>query len=75
MLEQVISFLSEYCRIEKDMIGYDSTLAVDLGLNSFELVEMSCQLEERFNLEISEDDLILFRKVGDISDYLTEHLT
>jgi acyl carrier protein len=48
-------------------------LAVDLGLTSFDIVEMSCRLEESFNLEIPDEDMISFRKVGDISDYLTEH--
>jgi acyl carrier protein len=73
MLEQVISFLSEYSGMDRKDITYDSILAVDLGLTSFDIVEMSCRLEESFNLEIPDEDMISFRKVGDISDYLTEH--
>lgn len=75
MLDQVILFLSEYSKIDKKEITYDSTLAVDLDLNSFDIVQMSSELEEKYNLEIPVDDLILFRTVGDVSNYITDHLS
>jgi acyl carrier protein len=66
MLDEVMDFLSEYKGINRDMITSESHLIVDLGLTSFDIVEMCCELEERFHVQISEDDLTSIKKVYDI---------
>lgn len=73
MLEKLAMFLSTYNRINKEDITYEKNLSVDLGLTSFDLVEMSCQLEEEFDVEIPMEDFMKFVTVGDIVEYLNEH--
>ena len=44
----------------------------DLGINSLELADLVYECEEKFNIEIADDDLHNFNTVGDIVRYLEE---
>lgn len=69
MLNNVINFLSEYNNIDKNTITGESKLILDLGLSSFELIEICCQIEEEFNIRISDENLAKIVTVNDILTY------
>lgn len=54
------------------VIREDTDLITDLGLNSFELVEVMYGVEEMFNIEIPDRTITSFRKVRDVLDYFGE---
>ena len=61
----VIDFIRDYFSLHDMKITGDSRLKLDLGLSSFELLEMCCSMEEEFKLEVSEENL---KKVVTIND-------
>ena len=70
MFENFKQFLVDDLRINADDITMEAELAADLGINSLELADLVYTCEEKFNVEISDDDLHTFKTVGDVVRYL-----
>lgn len=67
MFEQVKELLQNYTT---EPITENSMLAADLGFTSFDLVEIVCAFEDRFDIEIPDRDIPKFTTVRDIVEYL-----
>ena len=50
----------------------EAELVNDLGINSLELADLVLLCEERFGIEISDDDVRSFLTVQDVTDYLDQ---
>ena len=70
MLEKVKELLVEELQVNPDDVTMDADLSKDLGINSIELADLIMLCEEKFNIEISEDDSNNFNTVGDVVNYL-----
>ena len=73
MFENVKQFLVEELRVNPDDVKPGAELVGDLGINSLELAELILACEERFNVQIDDEDLHRFTTVGDIVAYLEEN--
>ena len=73
MFENVRDFLVEELRKKPENITLEAELVGDLGINSLELAELILACEERFNVQIDDEDLHRFTTVGDIVAYLEEN--
>lgn len=73
MLDQVRNILSEYTEVS--LIMPESVLTTDLDLSSFDLAAIVTEFEEVFGIEISDRDMERFICVGDILEYLQEHIS
>ena len=72
MFATVRDTISEVCMIDKDLINESSELVSDLGLNSFEMINLIIAFEEKLSIEIDDDELPEFETVGDVVAYLEE---
>ena len=72
MFEQVKTILVEDLRVNEDEIKPEAELIADLGINSLELADMILLCEERFGIEINDDDIHKFITVGDVVNYLED---
>ena len=70
MFENIKQFLVDECRVEADKVTMDAKLTGDLGVNSLELADLVYLCEEKFNIEIDDEELHNFSTVGDIVRYL-----
>ena len=70
MFENIKQFLVDECRVEADKVTMDAKLTGDLGVNSLELADLVYLCEEKFNIEIDDEELHNFNTVGDIVRYL-----
>ena len=70
MFENIKQFLVDECRVDADKITMDAKLTGDLGVNSLELADLVYLCEEKFNIEIDDEELHNFVTVGDIVTYL-----
>ena len=70
MLEKVKELLVEELQINADDITMDAELSKDLNINSIELADLIMLCEEKFGIEINEDDTTKFITVGDVVNYL-----
>ena len=73
MFEQIKELLVEELKVNPDEVTPEAELVNDLGINSLELADLALLCEERYDLEIGEDDLGKFVTVGDVADYLAKN--
>ena len=72
MFEKVKTILVDELSVDESEITLEAELVNDLGINSLELADLVLLCEERFNLEISDENIHKFITVGDIVNYLEE---
>ncbi len=72
MFETVKELLVEDLQVNPDDITMDAELINDLGINSLELADMILLCEEKFDIEVKDDDIHKFITVRDVVDYLKE---
>ena len=70
MYEKFVELLVEELQIDRDEITMEAELANDLGINSIELADLVMLCEDRFGIEINDDDIRGFTTVGDVVKYL-----
>lgn len=70
MFEKVKSLLVEELQIDEEDITLDAELSADLGINSIELADLVMLCEDKFGIEIKDEDLHKFVTVGDVVKYL-----
>jgi len=73
MIEKLQEIINHYTTEKNVIIKEDMVLLTDLGLNSLELVEMVCEVEEKFNVEIPDRVISSFKTIKDLLDYLASH--
>ena len=72
MFEKIKAILMEDLQVSAADITEEAELIADLGINSLELADLILMCEEKFGIEIKDDDIHKFITVGDIVNYLSE---
>ncbi|MCR4906054.1 MAG: acyl carrier protein [Clostridiales bacterium] len=70
MFETVKNLLVTELSVNEDDITEEAELVSDLGINSLELADLVLICEEKFGIEIADDDVTTFLTVGDVVEYL-----
>lgn len=70
MFETLKNLLVEELQLDPDEIKMESELTNDLGINSIELADLVLMCEDKFDLEIADDDIHQFVTIGDVVKYL-----
>ena len=70
MFEQVKELLIEELQIDEADITLDAKLSTDLGVNSIELADLIMLCEDKFDIEIKDEDIHNFVTIGDVVNYL-----
>ena len=71
--DQIKKILVETMDIEEEKITLDAKLKDDLNLDSLDSVELIMSAEEEFGIEIPDEDVMNFKTVNDIVNYIEEH--
>jgi acyl carrier protein len=59
-------------RARTDGLTRDALIVEDVGLASLDLLEMRFELENHWNLQIADEDIIRLKTVGDVVDLILE---
>ena len=70
MLETLKAMLVENLSVNEADVKPEAELVNDLGINSLELADLVLLCEEKFGIEISDDEVREFLTVGDVAEYL-----
>ena len=70
MYEKFVELLVDELQIDRDDITMEAELSNDLGINSIELADLVMLCEDKFGIEINDDDIRQFTTVGDVVTYL-----
>ncbi len=73
MFETLKAILVEELQLDADEITMESELANDLGINSIELADLIMLCEDKFGVEIEDEDIHKFVTIADVVTYLEEH--
>ena len=69
--QEVISIIAEQLGIEKGEVTPAKSFIEDLNADSLDLTELIMNLEEKFDIEISEDKAEKLKTVKDVIDYIS----
>lgn len=70
MFDKFADLLVDELQIDRDDITMEAELSNDLGINSIELADLVMLCEEKFDIEINDEDIRKFTTVGDVVAYL-----
>lgn len=70
MFDQVKDVLVEALSCDESKVTMEAVIIDDLGADSLDIVELSMQLEETFDIEIPEEDLKNIKTVADVVNYI-----
>lgn len=70
MFEMLKNILVEELQLDPEEISPESELANDLGINSIELADLVMLCEDKFGIEIEDDDIHKFVTINDVVAYL-----
>lgn len=70
MLDKIAQIVREQTGNENIVINRDSVLLADLGMSSFDLINMVCVLEDEFQIEIPDRIIGKFKTVGDVMEFI-----
>ena len=73
MFETLKNILVEELQLDPDEVTPEAELANDLGINSIELADLVMLCEDKFGIEIEDDDIYNFVTIGDVVAYLEAH--
>lgn len=61
--------------LKKETIYLDTRLKEDLGLDSFDAVELVIQFENTFKIKISDEAMQQFKNIRNIVDYIQQYIS
>ena len=67
-LEAIIAIISDFVDVDPAEVTVDSKLRSDLGLNSFDFVNIAVEVEREYNIKIPDADIAQLKTVGDLLD-------
>ena len=70
MYDKFADLLVEELQINRDDITMDAELSNDLGINSIELADLVMICEDKFDIEISDENIGQFVTIRDVVNYL-----
>ena len=73
MFETLKNVLVEELQLDPEEITPEAELANDLGINSIELADLVMLCEDKFEIEIEDDDIHKFITINDVVTYLEAH--
>lgn len=70
MIEKLTEIIREHTGENDIAITEDTFLITDLGLNSLDLVNLACIVEDEFDIEIPDRAIKDFKTVGDVIAFI-----
>lgn len=73
VLDRVKRIIIERLQVEESEVTPEASFKDDLGADSLDVVELVMELEDEFDLEISDEDAEKITTVGEVLDYIKSH--
>jgi acyl carrier protein len=70
---EVVEIISNRLGVGKEQITDQTTFQEDLGADSLDVVELVMELEEKFKIQIPDEEAEKIKTVGAAVDYVVQH--
>lgn len=74
VVEKVKGIIVEQLGVSDTAVTMEASFIDDLGADSLDIVELIMALEEEFDMEIPDSDAEKVVTVGDVVDYIKDHV-
>ena len=74
IFDKVKEIIIEQLGVTESSITMEASFIDDLGADSLDIVELIMALEEAFDIEIPDADAEKVATVGDVVDYIKDHI-
>ena len=69
MFEKLVDIIVNYVEVEKEDIKPESRFMEDLGFSSFDFVIMLGEIQDEFDIDIDQDEVVDIRTVQEAVEY------
>ena len=73
MFEKISALIADQLGIDVETIKPESRLIEDLKADSLDVVEMIMSMEDEFDIQIPDEDLVTLKTIQDAVDYVNAH--
>ena len=73
IFENLKKMISEQFGVEEELIKKESSFMDDLAADSLDIVEFIMNIEEKYGVKISDDEIETFNKVEDVIKYIIDN--
>ena len=71
MLEELKEIICQYVDVDADKITEDARFMEDLGFNSYDFMSLVGEVEEKYDIEVEEREVVQIKTVKDAIDYIS----
>lgn len=72
MLEELTTIIHEYKADKTIIVTEDTVIKEDLGMSSFDLIQLACAVEDVFDIEIPDRAIKDFKTIADVISFIEE---
>lgn len=72
-LERVKKIIVESLNVEPSEVTMEANIKEDLGADSLDVVDLIMELEDEFDMEISDEEAEKIATVGDVVEYINKN--
>ena len=73
MLEELKKIICEYVDVKPENIKEDSRFIEDLGFTSYDFMSLVGELEDKYDIEVNERDVVNVKTVAQAIEYIKSH--
>ncbi len=72
MLEKLTTIIHKYKADKTIIVTEDTVIKEDLGMSSFDLIQLACAVEDEFDIEIPDRAIKDFKTIADVISFIEE---
>ena len=70
MLAELKEMICQYVDVDPEKVTEDARFMEDLGFNSYDFMSLVGEVEERYDIEVEEREVVQIKTVKDAMDYI-----
>lgn len=71
MLEEMREMICQYVEVAPEKVTEDARFMEDLGFNSYDFMSLVGEVEEKYDIEVDEREVVQIKTVKDAIEYIS----